>query len=278
MHGGDDSEAVAEASPVEDRIDRLWELAGRRLPRPQFAREARAILLEDAAPDATSSRVRIERVARLAAGVAHELNEPLGAILGYAQLIQKSFGLPDQTARDLERIVKASLHARQIVRNLLLFSRQVAPRLAPTDLNRVVREVLFFMRARCASAEVRIDLALQTKLPRIAGDGTQLQQVVINLIANAVQSMPQGGTLTVTSRVIADEVSLVVADSGVGMTPELAARIFDPFVTTREVGQGTGLGLAVLHGIVEAHRGRVVVRSEPGAGSSFDVRFPRLDQ
>ena len=102
--------------------------------------------------------------------------------------------------------------------------------------------------------------------------------MVINLISNAVQSMPTGGTLKVGTRVVAGEISLVVADSGVGMAPELVARIFDPFVTTREIGQGTGLGLAVLHGIVEAHGGRVEVRSEPGAGSSFDVRFPRLDR
>lgn len=277
MRAGDDSDAVAEAGALEVRIGRLWELSGRGLSREQFAREAQAILLEHGAVDAESG-ARVARVTQLAAGVAHELNEPLGAVLGYAQLIQKSFGLPDQTARDLERIVKAALHARQIVRNLLLFSRQVAPRLAPIDLNRVAREVLFFMRGRCASAGVRIELALQSKLPEIAGDGTQLQQVVINLISNAVQSMPTGGTLKVGTRLVAGEVSLVVTDSGVGMAPELVARIFDPFVTTREIGQGTGLGLAVLHGIVEAHGGRVMVRSEPGAGSSFDVRFPRFDR
>ncbi len=275
MAVGDDGEGRGEIGAEAARIDRLWELSGRGVSREQFAREAATILgARGADPESSAAP---ESLARLAAGVAHELNEPLGAILGYAQLVQKSFGLPDQSARDLERIVQASLHARQIVRNLLLFSRQVPPRMAPTDLNRVVREVLFFMQSRCTSAGVRLDLDLQRQLPRIAGDGTQLQQVLINLIVNAVQSMPSGGRLEVATRAVEGEVSVVVSDTGVGMSPELLERVFDPFVTTREIGRGVGLGLAVLRGIVERHGGRVIVASEPGTGSRFDVRFPRFD-
>jgi signal transduction histidine kinase len=220
---------------------------------------------------------RLAAAGQLAAGVAHELNEPLGAILGYAQLIQKSFGLPDQTARDLDRIVKASLHARQIVRNLLLFARQVPPRLLPVDLNRVVREVLFFMQSRIARSRARLEVNLAAGLPPVLGDATHLQQVVVNLVSNAVQSMPEGGILTVQTRVIDTSVAVSVADTGAGMSEELRTKIFDPFFTTKEIGRGTGLGLAVLHGIVESHHGHVSVTSSPGKGSCFDVRFPRAD-
>jgi signal transduction histidine kinase len=217
---------------------------------------------------------RLASVGRLAAGVAHELNEPLGAILGYTQLVQKASPLPEQSAADLDRIVKACLHAREIVRNLLLFARQVPPRLVPTDLNVVVHEVLHFMHGRCERAGVQVILRLEPDLPPIPADAAQLQQVLVNLVANAVQSMPAGGSLTLSTRSDSVEVAMAVADTGLGMRDDVRTRIFDPFFTTKEVGQGTGLGLAVVHGIVEAHGGRILVSSSLGQGSTFEVRLP----
>ncbi len=217
---------------------------------------------------------RLASVGRLAAGVAHELNEPLGAILGYTQLVQKASGLPEQSAADLDRIVKACLHAREIVRNLLLFARQVPPRLVPTDLDRVVRDVLHFMLGRCERAGVQVVRRLDPSLPAIPADATQLQQVLVNLMVNGVQSMPEGGTLTVVTRLEGADVVLAVTDTGLGIPDEVRARIFDPFFTTKEAGQGTGLGLAVVHGIVQAHGGRIHVASTLGQGSVFEVRLP----
>ncbi|MGV8039372.1 MAG: sensor histidine kinase [Thermoanaerobaculaceae bacterium] len=217
---------------------------------------------------------RLASVGQLAAGVAHELNEPLGAILGYGQLLQKTAQLPEQPQEDLERIVKACLHAREIVRNLLLFARQVPPRLAPTDLNAVVREVLHFMHGPCERAGVVVTSEPCPGLPTVHADGAQLRQVLVNLVANAVQSMPTGGRLGVRTEVDGPEVVLAVEDTGTGMSEEVRARIFDPFFTTKEVGQGTGLGLAVAHGIVVAHGGRIGVSSRRGRGSRFEVRLP----
>lgn len=217
---------------------------------------------------------RLASVGQLAAGVAHELNEPLGAILGYAELLQRTEGIPGQPREDLERIVKACLHAREIVRNLLLFARRLPPRLAPTDLQAVVREVLHFMHGPCERANVEVTNDASPCLPSVEADAAQLRQVLVNLVANAVQSMPAGGRLRVRTGVEGDEVVLAVEDTGVGMSEEVRARIFDPFFTTKEVGRGTGLGLAVAHGIVVAHGGRITVASSPGRGSRFEVRLP----
>lgn len=217
---------------------------------------------------------RLASLGQLAAGVAHELNEPLGAILGYAQLMQKPPVLPAQAAGDLERIIGACLHAREIVRNLLLFARQLPPRPVATDLNRIVEEVLLFMDGMCEQARVEVARELATPLPPVQADPGQLRQVVVNLVANAVQSMPTGGRLSLGTRADGEAVVLVVTDTGIGMAADLKARIFDPFFTTKEVGQGTGLGLAVVHGIIVAHRGQITVESEPGQGSRFEVRLP----
>ena len=217
---------------------------------------------------------RLAKLGQLAAGVAHALNEPLGAILGYAQLQLRSFGLPDQTGRDLERIVKASLHAREIVRKLLLFGRQAEVERRDVSLNEIVKEAIYLFEARCTRARVRIVLRLDRELPMVHGDPGQLQQVVLNLGVNAVQSMPSGGTLRFITEESGDGVLLTVEDSGTGMPAEVLGQIFDPFFTTKDVGQGTGLGLSVVHGIVTAHDGTIHAESEPGKGSRFEIRLP----
>ncbi len=219
---------------------------------------------------------RLATIGRLAAGVAHELNEPLGAILGFAQLTQKNFGLPDQTGRDLEKIVKASLRARDIVRKLLIFARQAPAQKLPVDLNRVVHEGLYLLAGRCAEAKIEVERRLDPARPSVNGDANLLQQVVMNLAANAVHAMPQGGRLLVATAADGDIVTLVVEDSGKGMSDEVKRQIFTPFFTTKDVGEGTGLGLAVVHGIVAEHGGRIEVETRPDQGSRFEIQFPRL--
>jgi two-component system, NtrC family, sensor kinase len=216
---------------------------------------------------------RLGMIGQLAAGLAHELNEPLGSILGYAQLAQRSFGLPDQTGRDLGKVVKASLHARDIVRRLLVFARQAPLSREPVALNDVVRDSLFLLEGRCRRAGVKIVLRLQPELPAVLADRSLIEQAFLNLAVNGIQAMPAGGRLTVSSEG-SEEVLLVVEDTGEGMPREVLRRCFDPFFTTKEVGQGSGMGLAVTHGIVTSLEGTIEAESESGRGSRFVIRLP----
>ena len=218
---------------------------------------------------------RLATIGRLAAGVAHELNEPLGAILGFAQLTQSNFGIPDQTARDLEKIVKAALRAREIVKKLLIFARQAPAQRAPMDLNRVVKEGLYLLTARCAKAGITLGLHLPPDLPAVEGDANLLQQVIMNLAVNGIQAMPRGGALRLATGTDGEFVFLTVEDSGEGMTEEVKRQAFTPFFTTKDVGQGTGLGLAVVHGIVTAHGGQISLDSEVGKGTRVRILLRR---
>jgi signal transduction histidine kinase len=220
---------------------------------------------------------RLATVGQLAAGVAHELNEPLGAVLGFAELIGKSADLPEQVARDVDKIFKAALHAREIIRKLMIFTRQMPSRRVLCDLNQLVRDGLDLLATRCAKEGIELSEDLEPALPPIVADTAQLQQVLVNLIVNAIQAMPGGGALSVRTRSGPGTASLFVNDTGTGMTPEVQKQLFLPFFTTKDVGHGTGLGLAVVHGIVVAHGGTVLVKSEVGRGSSFEVRLPTAD-
>ena len=218
---------------------------------------------------------RLATIGQLAAGVAHELNEPLGSILGFAQLMQKAPDLPQAAAKDLERIVKASLHAREVIHKLLVFSRQKPPVKVRVNLNRVVSDGLYFLESRCARAGITLCPVLAPDLPEIPADASQLHQAVVNLVVNSIQAMPDGGTLTIKTQAGTDWVSLSVQDTGAGMTDEVREKVFTPFFTTKDVDQGTGLGLAVVHGIVTSHGGSVRVESAPGKGALFEIRLPR---
>ncbi|MCK9459827.1 MAG: ATP-binding protein [Proteobacteria bacterium] len=217
---------------------------------------------------------RLATIGQLAAGVAHELNEPLGAILGFAQLLTAQGGLDDAVSADLDKIVAACLHARDIVNKLRLFARQSPPSRAPVDLNEVIQDGLYFTEAQCARQGVSVVRDLDPDLPAIDADRGQVLQVLTNLTVNAMQAMPGGGTLTIRTRRREREVAMIVQDDGVGMTKENVRKIFVPFFTTKPADQGTGLGLSVVHGIVAAHGGTIEVRSEAGAGAAFEVRLP----
>lgn len=217
---------------------------------------------------------RLATIGQLAAGVAHELNEPLGNILGFAQLAQKHPGLPEQIAGDLEKIVATSLHARQIINNLMLFARQKPPQKVQVDLNAVVEEGLSFLESRCARNGITIVRALSPELPEITADASQLRQVFVNLAVNAIQAMPNGGTLKVATRQSGGCVLLRVEDDGIGMSEPVLKNIFIPFFTTKDVKEGTGLGLPVIHGIVTSHGGAIHVDSSPARGARFDIELP----
>ena len=217
---------------------------------------------------------RLATIGQLAAGVAHELNEPLGNILGFAQLALKVPSLPHQAHGDVGKIVRSCLHARQVIKKLMVFARQELPQKARVNLNELVQEGLFFLESRCTRQGIEVVRSLDPDLPEITADASQLHQVLVNLVVNAIQAMPDGGSLTLTTQAMDDHVTLVVEDTGAGMSDEVMKKLFIPFFTTKAVGQGVGLGLAVVHGIVAGHRGKIKVDSEPGVGARFEVSLP----
>lgn len=221
---------------------------------------------------------RLAFVGELSAGIAHELNEPLGKILGFAQLIRKNGALQGEPADDIERIIKASLYTREIIKKLMLFSRQMPRQVTAIDVNAIIGNILYFIDVRFQDSRISVVRKLDPKLPEIQADPVQLSQVLVNLITNAVHAMPQGGQITITTRFNAQAVTLSVADSGHGMGAEIRKRIFEPFFTTKPVGQGTGLGLSVVQGIIEDHKGKINVTSAVGKGTRFDVVLPRRGQ
>jgi signal transduction histidine kinase len=217
---------------------------------------------------------RLATIGQLAAGVAHELNEPLGSILGFAQLAKKCPGLPRQAELDIEKISNASLLARDIVKKLLIFARQMPPQKIKVNVNQLVEEVLNFFKSRCAQERVELICSLSPHLPGVNADPSQLNQVIINLIVNALQAMPQGGDLNIQTSTKGNQVLLIVEDTGTGMSDEVLEKIFTPFFTTKEVGKGTGLGLPVVHGIITSHGGSIRVKSKVGRGTRFEIRLP----
>ncbi|MEZ4528865.1 MAG: ATP-binding protein [Desulfobacterales bacterium] len=217
---------------------------------------------------------RLAKVGQLSAGLAHEINNPLNSILGFAQLAAKTEGLPEQVAEDLEKIVKSALHAREIIKKLMLFSRQMPHQEKKISLSAVTEEGLYFIEHICTKGRVTVIRELAENLPEITADPSQINQVVMNLVMNAVHAMPEGGTLTVKTCRDAGHICLIVRDTGIGMDRKTLRQIFLPFFTTKDVNQGTGMGLAVVHGIVEAHGASIHVESQAGKGSAFTIRFP----
>ena len=218
---------------------------------------------------------RLATVGMLAAGVAHELNEPLGNILGFAQLAKKSGRISLSAKQDIEKIETASLHAREIIQKLLVFARQVPPEKRRIHLNEIVKDGLYFFDSRCAKEGIELVCILSPKLPEIIADPVQLNQVLVNLVVNALQSFPgKGGKITVRTEARDQEVLLIVEDTGCGIGKDVIEKIFVPFFTTKDVGHGTGLGLPVVHGIVTGHGGSINVESKVGQGTRFEIRLP----
>ena len=217
---------------------------------------------------------RLATIGQLAAGVSHELNEPLGNILGFAQLVKKCPDLPEQVEQDIEKILNASLYAREIVKKLLIFARLMPSKKALINLNKVVEEGLYLFESRCMKEGIELVRDLSPDLPEVHADPSQLNQVLVNLVINAVQAMPSGGRLTLRTLHDKDHVSLIVEDTGTGMDGEVLKKIYTPFFTTKDVGQGTGLGLPVVHGIVTSHGGSINVESNVNRGSRFEIQLP----
>lgn len=217
---------------------------------------------------------RLASVGLLAAGVAHEVNTPLAGISSYVQMLQRK--LPDNDPRRaiLEKIEKQTFRASRIVNNLLNFSRQQASDMQGVDMNDVVAETLTLAELPLKKRNVKVDTDLDDHLPAVWGDTGKLQQVLMNLMLNARDSMPDGGELRISTSSRDGEVIIEVADSGTGIPAEAIHKIYDPFFSTKGTGKGTGLGLSVTYGIVQEHRGTITVRSNEGEGTCFRVALP----
>ncbi len=217
---------------------------------------------------------KLASVGRLAAGVAHEINNPLTGVLSYASLLRKRLGADVSAAEDLDVIVRETVRCRGIIRGLLDFARPTAPARKPMDLNEVVRRAVSVVMTQLSLNQVDLSLDLAQELPIVSADANQIQQVVVNLLLNAADAIgAEGGTIRLTTRPGARAVELWLQDSGQGIAPEDLPRIFEPFFTTKG-NHGTGLGLAVSWGIVEAHGGSLTVQSEAGKGTRFTLSLP----
>ena len=156
----------------------------------------------------------------------------------------------------------------------MIFSRQMPRQINQVDINTLVSNILYFIDIRYQSRGIKIVEKLDQHLPVIEADSVQISQVLVNLITNAIHAMSEGGKITIATKRKQDHVSLIVSDTGSGMSNEVKRKIFEPFFTTKPVGQGTGLGLSVVQGIVEDHKGRILVSSMPGKGSKFEIVLP----
>ncbi|HJQ24465.1 MAG TPA: ATP-binding protein, partial [Blastocatellia bacterium] len=217
---------------------------------------------------------KMAAIGLLAAGVAHEVNTPLAGISSYTQMLLQQITEADPKRKLLEKIHAQTLRASGIVNNLLNFSRTGDAQFRDVDLNRVLDDTLQLLEPQLRNARLEIVRHYGEELPAGYGNASKLQQVFMNLVLNARDAMPQGGRLTITTRLV--DTSLVVdfRDTGIGIAPEHIARIYDPFFTTKEVGQGTGLGLALSYGIIQEHGGRIFVESRPNEGAHFTIKLP----
>jgi len=173
--------------------------------------------------------------------------------------------------------MKASLHAREVVKKLMLFARQMPPQKIRVNLNRIIKEGLYFLESRCAKENIKVIRLLSGDLPDVKADPAQMTQVLVNIIVNAIQAMPDGGQLTIQTKSTQKSVSLIVEDTGMGMEEKVLKQIFLPFFSTKDVGKGTGLGMSVVHGIVTSHGGTINVDSRVGHGTRFEIQLPDAD-
>jgi two-component system, NtrC family, sensor kinase len=223
-----------------------------------------------------SQTEKLTSLGLLAAGVAHEVNTPLAVISNYIQMLAKQMPEEDPRHSIIEKIVKQTFRASEIVNNLLNFSRTGPGEVANVDVNKVVEETLSLVAHPMKTSQIQVVKNLGDALPSVRGSANKLQQVFLNLFLNARDAMPGGGMLEVKTLAHNGSVEIEIVDTGAGIPREHIHKIFDPFFTTKATGRGTGLGLSVSYGIIKEHAGKIDVRSTPGKGTSFHVEFPAV--
>jgi len=219
---------------------------------------------------------KLAAIGQMLSGVAHELNNPLTTIIGFSELLQDA-NVGEPMRSDLQRIYRQAKRSSRIVQGLLTFARQSRVQLAEVDINTLLEQTLEFMESQLESHRIEVALNLDEHLPHTLADAGQLQQVFLNLFTNALQAMSEahgGGTLSLRTQATPTDIRIAVRDDGPGIPRELLHRVFDPFFTSKAVGEGTGLGLSICYGIVREHGGRIWAESDEGQGATFYVELP----
>lgn len=242
------------ASSLKDRDDRLREYTSQQIMKSE----------------------RLATLGQLAAGVAHEVNNPLGAVLMYTHLALEDLENKDILRSNLQKTITEASRCRDIVKGLLDFARQTEPKVELSDVNGSLERTLSVVENQALFQNVRITKVFGSSLPKVMMDVGQMQQVFTNIVLNSAEAIEEKGELTIVTRIAEDNehIQIEFTDTGCGIPPENQERIFDPFFTTKEVGHGTGLGLAISHGIIAKHRGTIEVKSEPDKGTTFIISLP----
>jgi signal transduction histidine kinase len=215
---------------------------------------------------------RLSALGELSAGMAHEIRNPLGAIKGAVEILKDDY-TPDEAKYEfIQILLRETDRLNHIVQEFLGFARPKQPEFQQADLNEVIESVLTLTTQEVRKTAVQVDKKLDPSIGKRSLDAGMLKQALLNLILNAIQAMPGGGVLTVESRLLSDAFEVKIADTGIGISEENRKKLFSPFFTTKK--NGTGLGLAITYRIIENHRGRIDVVSEPARGTTFTVRIP----
>jgi two-component system NtrC family sensor kinase len=219
---------------------------------------------------------KLRSLGDMAAGVAHEINNPLGGIIIYASLLMEGLAPDDATRADLERIVHEATRCKEIVKSLLEFARQSGDKKELIDVNRAITDGLLFLENQATFHNIEIIKELDPAIPPLWGNAGQLKQVFLNIMINAADAMRGRGVLTIKTFCAGDgdKVAIEFSDTGGGIPDDILPRIFDPFFTTKGVGEGTGLGLSMSYGIVKEHKGSIEVDTVAGSGTTFRVVLP----
>jgi signal transduction histidine kinase len=218
---------------------------------------------------------KMAAVGTLSAGLAHEVKNPLSAVLGYAQLSKRKLSQPEVIKKHLDTIEHETRRCNEIIGNLMQFSRQEKGEFTDVAINEVVEKSAGIVDHQLGLNNVQVNMELAPDIPEIIGNPNQLQQVLMNLAINAQQAMdPDGGTVDIATYCDGDNVYISVSDTGPGISEEVAEKIFEPFYTTKAAGKGTGLGLSVTYGIVRDHKGDIRVEKAEGGGARFVIELP----
>ncbi len=220
---------------------------------------------------------RLASLGEMAAGLAHEVNNPLTAVMGFAYLLMQNPDIPAETKGDVEAIYREGKRAADVIRSFLIFARGQKPEKQAIYLNDIIHGVLRLRSSQLEKENIKVILNLAEDLPAIQGDISQMQQVFLNIILNAEYFMYQAhrkGALAISTQSADGLIKVAIADDGPGIAPDKLSRVFDPFFTTKEVGEGTGLGLSICHGTIKEHGGNIYVDSEAGQGATFTIELP----
>lgn len=218
---------------------------------------------------------RLSILGEITAGIAHELNTPLANILGFAELLKSKENGDSQSSNDLKKIINSAIYSREVVKKLMFFACEMPQNMMEVDIVPVVNEAMNLLDATFSKNKIRYKVQLPKEEVLLKVDTIQLTQVIFNLVLNAIYFSPKGGMIKLRVTQTPKKIVLKISDEGPGIKPENVNKVFQPFFTTKEVGNGSGLGLSVVHGIIKGHRGSIEYKSNQPTGSVFTITFPK---